>query len=216
MQKNMLFIVAALVALFPVAASSRAQQGNFDRLTLSADRVWAAPGDTVILYLWEEGGIGLDTAEATETQGQGAPVVMSRRRDVMQGTVRIPPTFSGVKTYSAIGTSGKRVFGTRNTVRIVVQPDIRTIGRLRTEPRSRLEIAAGESAQLRVFGLWPDARQFDITRHELGTIYFSANDPIATVDRDGMVNAKRAGDTVIYIRNGNAGTHVMVNVLPSR
>ncbi|MCK9490146.1 MAG: Ig-like domain-containing protein [Xanthomonadales bacterium] len=71
----------------------------------------------------------------------------------------------------------------------------------------------GDNLQLSVQGLYDDDIDRDLTHPSTGTVYFSSNPSIATVDENGRVTSVDHGTTAIIAQNGNFQDGILVTVM---
>jgi hypothetical protein len=186
---------------------------TFERLTLTVDKTMVSPGDTVTFSVTADEGIVLDHAAALY---QGEPFVSMSQSGAnpFQGSLTIPKTFSGVKKFAAIGLSGEDLYGSKQTVSIIVKPNLTNLSSIYAEPKAVISCSEGFKQQLTITGVLSDGTEYDITRSELGTTYSVGDSSVITVTKDGFLKALKTGKTVITISNGKVSKLLYVKVNP--
>jgi len=102
----------------------------------------------------------------------------------------------------------------RASSRLLVKPS-RPFTRIYGE-NPLFELTIGDRKPLRVFGVDADAGETEITGADAGTTYRiqSGGSSVASIDAEGMVEARGAGSELVVLRNGDLSAAIRIAVTP--
>jgi hypothetical protein len=71
----------------------------------------------------------------------------------------------------------------------------------------------GDTAQLKVIGIFPDGTRQDVTAGECGTVYLVTDERVLSVSADGLVTARVTGEAWVEARNADQVNSVGIQVV---